>query len=131
MSHLAHNLAHSASVRRSVRLSVRHTLLFRRLWGFWLYHSCPKAPLTSNMAPALPHATGVAVYPALFMVLHAFVCASAWAATSSGPASPGWVSKQDWEERGEGHLAEHLASNKYFPTPPPRQEVQGEEDDDA
>ena len=57
--------------------------------------------------------------------------ASAWAATSSGPASPGWVSKQDWEERGEGHLAEHLASNKYFPTPPPRQEVKGEEDDDA
>merc|ERR1719400_2241387 len=57
--------------------------------------------------------------------------ASAWAATSSGPASLGWMSKHDWEERGEGHLAEHPASNKYFPTPPPRQEVKGEEDDDA
>ena len=54
------------SVRPSVRLSVRHTLLFRRLWGFWLYRSCPNAPLTLNMAPAHPHATGVAVYPALF-----------------------------------------------------------------
>ena len=54
------------SVRRSVGPSVRHTLLFRRSWGFWLYHSCPNAPLTSNIAPALLHATGVAVYPALF-----------------------------------------------------------------
>merc|ERR1712105_294573 len=53
-------------VRWSVRPLVRHTLLFRRLWGFWLYRSCPNAPLTSNMAPAHPHATGVAVYPALF-----------------------------------------------------------------
>ena len=52
----------------SVGPSVRHTLLFQRLWGFWLYRSCPNAPLTSNMAPAHPHATGVAVYPALFFL---------------------------------------------------------------
>ena len=64
----------------SVGPSVCHTLLFWHLWGFWLYRSCPNAPLTSNMAPAHPHATGVAVYPALFkresalkawLVLHA------------------------------------------------------------
>ena len=54
------------SVRRSVRRSVRHTLLFRRFLAFWPYRSCPNAPVTSNMAPAHPHATGVAVYPALF-----------------------------------------------------------------
>ena len=50
----------------SVRPSVRHTLLFWRLWGLWLYRSCPNAPLTSNMALDHPHATGIAVYPALF-----------------------------------------------------------------
>ena len=55
------------SVRPYVGPSVRHTLLFRRLWFFWLYCSCPNAQLTSNMAPAHPHATGVAVYPALFL----------------------------------------------------------------
>ena len=42
------------SVRPSVRWSVRHTLLFWCLWGFWLYCSCPNAPLTSNRAPAHP-----------------------------------------------------------------------------
>ena len=54
------------SVGRSVGPSVRHTLLFRRFWAFWPYRSCPNVPVTSNMAPAHPHATGVAVYPALF-----------------------------------------------------------------
>ena len=54
------------SVRRSVGPLVRHTLLFRRFIAFWPYRSCPNAPETSNMAPAHPHATGVAVYPALF-----------------------------------------------------------------
>ena len=29
--------------------------------------SCPNDPVTSNTAPANPHATGVAVYPALFL----------------------------------------------------------------
>ena len=52
----------------SVRPLVRHTLLFWRLWGFWLNRSCPNAPLTSIMAPAHPHATGVAVYLALFFL---------------------------------------------------------------
>ena len=56
------------SVRQSVRRSVRHTLLFWRLWGFWLYRSCPNVSLTSIMAPAHPHATGVAVYPALLFI---------------------------------------------------------------
>ena len=50
----------------SVRPLVRHTLLFRRLWGFWPCCSCLNAPLTSIMAPAHPHATRAAVYPALF-----------------------------------------------------------------
>ena len=57
------------SVRRSVRLSVhpsvRHTLLFLGFWDFWLHCSCPNDLVTSIMAPAHPHATGVAVYPAL------------------------------------------------------------------
>ena len=58
------------SIHRSVGPLVRHTLLFRRLWGFWLYRSCPNAPLTSNMAPAHPHATSAAVYPALFFLFN-------------------------------------------------------------
>ena len=61
------------SVRPSVRRSVHHTSLFWRLWGFWLDRSCPNAPLTSNMAPAHLHATGVAVYPALFCFVLSFV----------------------------------------------------------
>ena len=55
-------------VRQSVRPLVHHTLLFWRLWGFWLCCSCRNAPLTSIMAPAHPHATRVAVYPALFLL---------------------------------------------------------------
>ena len=34
--------------------------------GFWLHCSCPNDLVTSIKAPAHPHATGVAVYPALF-----------------------------------------------------------------
>ena len=63
-----------ASVRRSVRLSVRpsvglsirHTLLFFCFCGLWPHCSCPNDWVTSNTAPAHPHATGVAVYLALF-----------------------------------------------------------------
>ena len=51
------------SVRPSVRPSVRHTLGF---CGIWPHCSCPNDLVTSNTAPAHPHATGVAVYPALF-----------------------------------------------------------------
>ena len=36
---------------------------------FWPHCSCPNGLVTSNMAPAHPHATGVAVYPALFFKL--------------------------------------------------------------
>ena len=54
------------SVRPSIRPSVLQILLFWHLWGFWPCCSCPNAPLTSIMAPAHPHAIGVAVYPALF-----------------------------------------------------------------
>ena len=54
------------SVCPSVCRSVHHTLLLQRLRGTWPYCTCPNAPLTSIMAPAHPHATGVAVYPALF-----------------------------------------------------------------
>ena len=55
------------SVRRSVRRSVGHTLLFLGFWDFWLQCSCPNDLVTSITAPAHPHATGVAVYPALFL----------------------------------------------------------------
>ena len=33
----------------------------------WPHCSCPNGLVTSNMAPAHPHATSVAVYPALFL----------------------------------------------------------------
>ena len=58
------------SVGRSVSWSVGRLvpfLLFRRFWAFWAYGSCPDALVTfSSTAPAHPHATRVAVYPALF-----------------------------------------------------------------
>ena len=54
------------SVRPSVGPSVRHTLLFLGFCGLWPHCSCPNDQVTSNTAPAHPHATGVAVYPALF-----------------------------------------------------------------
>ena len=57
------------SVRWSVRLSVRHTLLFLGFCSLWLHCSCPSDQVTSNKAPAHPHATGVAVYPALLLML--------------------------------------------------------------
>ena len=55
------------SVRWSVRPSVRHTLLFLGFCGFWPHCSYLNDQVTSNTAPAHPHATGVAVYPALFL----------------------------------------------------------------
>ena len=55
------------SVGRLVGLSVPF-LLFRRFWAFWAHSSCPDDPVTfSSTAPAHPHATRVAVYPALFL----------------------------------------------------------------
>ena len=50
----------------SVHWSVRDTLLFLGFYGLWPYSSCPNDGVASNMAPAHPHATLVAVYPALF-----------------------------------------------------------------
>ena len=50
------------SVSRSVGRLVGDTLLF---FMILLPHgSCPNGLVTSNMAPAHPHATSVAVYPA-------------------------------------------------------------------
>ena len=36
--------------------------------GLWPHSSCQNNQVTSNMAPAHPHVTGVAVYPALFFL---------------------------------------------------------------
>ena len=56
------------SVGRSVGRSVPF-LLFRRFLAFWAYGSCPDALVTfSSTAPAHPHATRVAVYPALLFL---------------------------------------------------------------
>ena len=45
-------------------------LLFRHFWAFWAHCSCPNAPVTFSItAPAHPHATRVAVYPALFILI--------------------------------------------------------------
>ena len=53
------------SVGLSVRPSVRHTLLFWGFRGLWPHCPCQNDQVSSNTAPAHPHATGVAVYPAL------------------------------------------------------------------
>ena len=86
------------SVRRSVRPSVRpshFTFLF--FCGLWPHCSCPSDQVTSNTAPAHPHATGVVVYPALLSLQ-----AGVWAhnMTCSGnlgsfdlKKGPGWAKK--------------------------------------
>ena len=51
--------------QRTVRPSVHHTLLFSGFCSLWPHCSCPNDEVTSNTVPAHPHATGVAVYPAL------------------------------------------------------------------
>ena len=54
------------SVCPTVRPSVHHTLLFLVICGVWPHSISPNEEVTSIIAPAHPHATGVAVYPALF-----------------------------------------------------------------
>ena len=60
------------SVGPSVRRSVRHTLLFLGFCGLWPHSSHPNDGVTANGAPAHPHATRVAVYPALFFMNEVF-----------------------------------------------------------
>ena len=60
------------SVSQSVGPLVHHILLFLFFCGLWPHCSCPNDQVTSNTAPAHPHATEVAVYPALFSFDHAF-----------------------------------------------------------
>merc|ERR1712142_282785 len=55
------------SVSPSVGPSIRHTLLFLGVRVFWLHCSCPNDLVASITDPAHPHATGVAVYSALFL----------------------------------------------------------------
>ena len=44
-------------------------LVFWCFWVFWAYGSCPDALVTfSSTAPAHPHVTRAAVYPALFQL---------------------------------------------------------------
>ena len=50
----------------SVDPSVGHTLLFQCLWFFLAVLLLPKCFTDLNHGPAHPHATSVAVYPALF-----------------------------------------------------------------
>ena len=47
-------------------LSVRPSVTLFFFCGLWPHCSCPNNQVTSNTVPAHPHATGVAVYPALF-----------------------------------------------------------------
>ena len=56
------------SVRPLVRPSdhLSHFTFLVFFCGFLPHRSCPNDGVTSIMAPAHPHATGVAVYPALF-----------------------------------------------------------------
>ena len=46
----------------------RSHIIFSMILFLWPHCSCPNGLVTSNMAPAHPHATSVAVYPALFLV---------------------------------------------------------------
>ena len=65
----------SPSVSQSVGWSVGWAvgrlvpfLLFRRFLAFWAYGTCPDDPVTfSSTAPAHPHTTRAAMYPALFL----------------------------------------------------------------
>ena len=66
------------SVRPLVRPLFRHTLLFLGFCGFWPYCSCPNDLVTSIMAPAHPHKTGVAVYPALLFNHRPYPKKSIW-----------------------------------------------------
>ena len=61
------------SVCRSVgRLVGRSHFTFFMIFIFGPHCSCPNGLVTSNIAPARPHATSVAVYPALFFsIVHA------------------------------------------------------------
>ena len=54
------------SIFVSVCPSVHHTLLFLGFRVLWPHCTCPNDLVASIAAPAHPHATGVAVYPALF-----------------------------------------------------------------
>ena len=58
------------SVSRSVGWSV--TFYFFMIFVLWPYCSCPNGLMTSNIAPAHPHTTGITVYPALFFDLLLF-----------------------------------------------------------
>ena len=51
----------------SIGRLVGHTLFFFMILFLWPHCSCPNGLVTSNMAPVHPHATSVAVYPALFL----------------------------------------------------------------
>ena len=59
------------SIRPSVRPSVGPSVTLYFFFGFcglWPHCSCPNDQVTSNTAPAHPHATGVVLYPALFQM---------------------------------------------------------------
>ena len=60
----------------SVGRLVCHTLLFFMILFLGPHCSCPRCLVTSNMAPAHPHATSVAVYPALFFFKNFVRCLS-------------------------------------------------------
>ena len=49
--------------------SVGHALRFFMILFLGPHCSCPRCLVSSNMAPAHPHATSVAVYPTLFIVI--------------------------------------------------------------
>ena len=53
---------------RSVRRSFRPSITFFSFRGLWSHCSRQNDQVTSNSAPAHPHATGLAVYPTSFVV---------------------------------------------------------------
>ena len=57
------------SIGPSVHPSVHHTLLFLGFCSLWPHCFFPNDEVTPNIAPAHPHETGVAVYPALLLLI--------------------------------------------------------------
>ena len=72
------------SCQSSVCPSVRRSITLYFFCGLWPHCSCPNDEVTSTMAPAHPHATGVVVYPALF-ILARHTPSICWTATPPRP----------------------------------------------
>ena len=98
----------------------------------WPHCFCPNDLVTSNIAPARPHATGVAVYPALFSKTISFMQLGGICANFSSPkillwgrstlAPPVVKAKKIWQDLYVAHLLGLLVNKTngcvHFGLPP-------------